>query len=84
MPSALTVRVRGRRPRRELVPLRRQLQWSWQRDFFDFGNATSLFIEMMRAGVLQRRNAAQARPGERQRGVARALSGRRAPVGLWD
>ena len=27
-------------------------QWSWQRDFFDFGNATALFIEMMRAGVL--------------------------------
>lgn len=27
-------------------------QWSWQRDFFDFGNVTSLFIEMIKADVL--------------------------------
>jgi hypothetical protein len=27
-------------------------QWSWQRDFFDFGNATALFIEMMSDGTL--------------------------------
>ena len=27
-------------------------QWSWQRDWFDYGNATSLFIEMMQADVL--------------------------------
>ena len=27
-------------------------QWSWQRDFFDVGNATALFIEMIKAGKL--------------------------------
>src|SRR5271169_1135817 len=27
-------------------------QWSWQRDFFDVGNAAALFIEMMKAGTL--------------------------------
>ena len=27
-------------------------QWSWQRDFFDVGNATATFIEMINAGVL--------------------------------
>ena len=59
-------------------------QWSWQRDFFDFGNATSLFIEMMRAGVLsdgmQRRldrsTASERLPGHYPIGSA--------PAGLWD
>ncbi len=27
-------------------------QWSWQRDFFDLGNATALFIEMIKADAL--------------------------------
>jgi hypothetical protein len=27
-------------------------RWSWQRDWFDLGNVTSVFLEMMRAGVL--------------------------------
>src|SRR5579864_960678 len=27
-------------------------QWSWQRDFFDFGNAAALFVEMIGAGTL--------------------------------
>ena len=27
-------------------------QWSWQRDFFDVGNATALFIEMIKANKL--------------------------------
>ncbi|MGO9341150.1 MAG: nuclear transport factor 2 family protein [Acidimicrobiales bacterium] len=59
-------------------------QWSWQRDFFDFGNATALFIEMMRAGVLsdgmQRRldraSSEGQLPGHYPVGAA--------PVGLWD
>jgi hypothetical protein len=59
-------------------------QWSWQRDFFDFGNATSLFIEMMKAGVLSEgmkrrldRAATKERlPGHYARGSA--------PAGLWD
>jgi hypothetical protein len=27
-------------------------QWSWQRDWFDLGNVTALFVEMMKAGTL--------------------------------
>jgi len=27
-------------------------RWAWQRDFFDLGNVTALFIEMMQAGTL--------------------------------
>lgn len=27
-------------------------QWAWQRDFFDFGNATALFLQMMGDGTL--------------------------------
>jgi hypothetical protein len=27
-------------------------QWKWQRDFFDFGNAASLFMDMIKAGQL--------------------------------
>lgn len=27
-------------------------QWSWQRDWFDLGNVTALFVEMMKAGAL--------------------------------
>ncbi len=58
--------------------------WSWQRDFFDVGNATALFIEMINAGVLT--------PGMTTR-MEKATSGRRqpghyrvgqAPVGLWE
>ena len=26
--------------------------WGWQRDFFDMGNATALFVEMIRDGTL--------------------------------
>ncbi len=28
-------------------------QWSWQRDFFDLGNAKALFFELAGAGVLE-------------------------------
>lgn len=59
-------------------------KWSWQRDFFDFGNATALFVEMMRDGVLsegmQRRlDRASGRaplPGHYRLGEA--------PADLWD
>ncbi|MBW8486066.1 YybH family protein [Actinomadura parmotrematis] len=27
-------------------------RWSWQRDWFDLGNVTAVFIEMLKAGVL--------------------------------
>ena len=59
-------------------------QWSWQRDFFDFGNAANLFVEMIKADALS--------PGMTKR-MERATSGQKlpghyrlgqAPVGLWE
>ncbi len=59
-------------------------QWSWQRDFFDVGNATALFIEMIKADALSE--------GMRRR-MERAASGEllpghyplgEAPADLWD
>jgi len=59
-------------------------QWSWQRDFFDFGNVTSLFIEMIKADALSegmRRRMERSAPGE-------LLPGHyplgKAPVDLWE
>jgi hypothetical protein len=58
-------------------------QWSWQRDFFDVGNATAAYIEMIQADALS--------PGMKAR-LEKMGSGRqpghypvgKAPVGLWD
>lgn len=58
-------------------------QWSWQRDFFDLGNVTSLFVEMMKADALSdgmRRRLERAAsgapvPGYYERGAA--------PIPLW-
>ena len=58
-------------------------QWSWQRDWFDFGNAAALFMEMMTDGTLSdgmtkrmERTAAGSLPGHYR--IADT------PVGLWD
>ena len=58
-------------------------QWGWQRDFFDVGNATATFMEMIAAGTLtpgmqNGSNGAirRAPPGHYRLGEA--------PVGLWD
>ncbi len=59
-------------------------RWEWQRDFFDMGNATALFIEMIKAGTLsegmtrrmQRTTSGEPLPGHYRPGAA--------PVGLWD
>ena len=59
-------------------------QWSWQRDFFDVGNAGAVFMAMIKDGTLL--------PGMQQR-MELAMSGQRlpghfrlgeAPVGLWE
>ncbi|MGV9408408.1 nuclear transport factor 2 family protein [Nocardia sp. NPDC003693] len=58
-------------------------QWSWQRDFFDFGNVSALFLEMMTANALS--------DGMNKR-ITRATSGDplpgwykigKGPVPLW-
>jgi hypothetical protein len=58
--------------------------WSWQRDWFDFGNSAALFMEMMNDGKLsegmQARLQQSLKPGQ--------LPGHyrlnETPVGLWD
>jgi len=57
-------------------------QWAWQRDWFDFGNAASVFMEMLTAGVLSegmtkrmQESMKGPKPGYYPRGTA--------PVGLW-
>ncbi len=59
-------------------------QWSWQRDFFDFGNATALFLEMMGDGTLS-----EGMTKRMERSLSKdPLPGHypihQAPVGLWD
>ncbi|TJZ81118.1 nuclear transport factor 2 family protein [Rhodococcus oryzae] len=58
-------------------------QWSWQRDFFDFGNVSALFLEMITDGALS--DGMNAR-------IQRSVSGEKlpgwypaggAPVPLW-
>jgi hypothetical protein len=59
-------------------------QWSWQRDFFDFGNAAALFMEMISAGTLsegmtrriERSTSKDLLPGHYRLGEA--------PFGLWE
>ena len=60
------------------------MQWSWQRDFFDVGNATAVFMEMITDGTLTEgmtRRMERAMSGERLPGHYRPGE---APVGLWD
>ncbi|MGE5137658.1 MAG: nuclear transport factor 2 family protein [Gemmatimonadota bacterium] len=45
-------------------------QWDWQRDFFDLGNVTSLFVEMIKADALS--------DGMKKR-MERAVSGEKLP-----
>ncbi|WP_019925125.1 nuclear transport factor 2 family protein [Nocardia sp. BMG111209] len=58
-------------------------RWSWQRDFFDFGNVSALFLDMITGNALS--------AGMQQR-ITRATSGEKlpgwypigeAPVPLW-
>ena len=59
-------------------------RWSWQRDFFDVGNATATFIEMINAGVLtpgMQKRLEKSASGKRQPGHYRVGQ---APVDLWE
>lgn len=58
-------------------------QWSWQRDWFDLGNAAAVFLEMLGDGTLSpgmtermHRPMGHGAPGQHARGTA--------PVGLWE
>jgi hypothetical protein len=58
-------------------------QWSWQRDWFDFGNAAALFMEMMTDGTLS-----DGMTKRMERSMAGSLPGHYrladTPVGLWQ
>jgi hypothetical protein len=58
-------------------------QWSWQRDWFDFGNAAALFMEMMTDGTLS-----DGMTKRMERSMAGSLPGpyrlADTPVGLWQ
>lgn len=56
-------------------------QWRWQRDWFDFGNAAALFLEMMADGVLSEGMTARM---NRPLGGAGYYPVHRAPVGMWE
>jgi hypothetical protein len=45
-------------------------QWAWQKDFFDFGNAMALFMELIQAGQLS---------PAMQRRIERAMAGETMP-----
>ena len=58
-------------------------QWSWQRDFFDFGNAAHLFMEMLNDGTLSdgmkarmERSGQASLPGHYRLG--------QLPIGIWE
>ena len=54
-------------------------QWRWQRDFFDVGNATATFIEMINAGVAHPGHAEATREGGVGQAAAGPLPGGRGP-----
>lgn len=48
-------------------------KWNWQRDFFDFGHVSALYLELIKAGTL---------PGfsrEMQRRIERSVTGTKVP-----
>lgn len=59
-------------------------QWSWQRDWFDYGNVVSVFLEMLKDGTLPDGLKARmdlAATGEPQPGHHPIAE---SPVGLWE
>lgn len=58
-------------------------QWSWQRDWFDYGNVADLFMEMIKAGTLS-----EGMTKRMDRSMKGPLPGHfrlgEAPVGLWE
>ena len=58
-------------------------QWSWQRDFFDFGNVSALFLDMIKADALSdgmKRRIERATSGEPLPGWYKIGE---SPVPLW-
>jgi hypothetical protein len=58
-------------------------QWSWQRDFFDVGNVTAVFLEMIKDNALSPAMQQRIEKVAHQRAPGHYPVGR-APAGLWD
>ena len=59
-------------------------QWCWQRDWFDFGNATSLFIEMIKGGVLSEGMTARMERSVGPEPLPARFAIGQSPKGLWE
>jgi len=58
-------------------------KWCWQRDWFDLGNATSLFFELMENGTLSE-GMTQRMTRPMNIGSNGLYAVHTAPVGIWD
>ena len=59
-------------------------QWSWQRDWFDFGNAAAVFMEMISDGTLSEGMRARMERATRAGELPGHYRVNEVPVGLWD
>lgn len=59
-------------------------QWRWQRDWFDFGNAAALFMEMMGDGTLSDGMKARMEQSVKAGQLPGHYRIDEVPVGLWD
>ena len=59
-------------------------QWSWQRDWFDFGNAAALFMEMMTDGKLSAGMTARLERSMKPGQLPGHYKIADTPVGLWE
>lgn len=59
-------------------------QWSWQRDWFDYGNAAAVFIEMIQDGKLSDGMKARMERATKAGELPGHYRIADVPVGLWD
>ena len=59
-------------------------QWSWQRDWFDFGNAAACFMEMITDGTLSEGMTARMERSMRAGELPGHYRVADCPVGLWE
>ena len=59
-------------------------RWSWQRDWFDFGNAAAVFMEMIEDGTLSEGMQARMDRATRAGELPVHYKVSDVPVGLWD
>ena len=58
-------------------------QWAWQRDFFDFGNVSALFVEMISDNALSEGMQRGSSGRSRASGCRAGIPAGKSPVELW-